>query len=472
MAEDEDQSEDKTCYSFLVQSTDLDMKVVREEQEKDEKISRLLGKIHNGEEVDSRYVLIDGSLYLSPAKEGGCARLFVPETLRSRVLELVHSHRLSGHPGVAKTLRHLGRNFFWPGCRQFVKKFVTDCVVCQRHKGITNRPAPLEVYPSQLLPFHTVSMDIMGPLPVTEEGFKYILVFVDYLSRYTELQAIKEKTSTAVAEALRHRVITRHSCPRVLMSDNAKEFTSEVIQNLCKSYGITKCQVLPYRPASNGLVERANKSIISILRTVITPKTTDWHLVLDDVQMTLNNSVNESVGESPHFILYGYDARMPHIFLDDVEPPRPTYNYEDYVAYRTQRSYNIIKEVREVLTKSTLSRKERFDRDAVVPSAKLGQKVYVARHVKEGPLFKVSSKYEGPFRIVEILKYGKYKLRHCDTGDEKVSHWNHMKIIKDDVDVSFSRGDCENNERVPLQEHDGSAKSPYDLRPRPGSKPK
>ena len=158
--------------------------------------------------------------------------------------------------------------------------------------------------------------------------------------------------------------------------------------------------------------------------------------------MTLNNSVNESVGESPHYILYGYDSRMPQYLLDDAVPPRPTYNYEDYVAYRTKRSYDIIKSVRETLSKATLSRKNKYDKDTVVPSVKLGQKVFVVKHVKQGPLFKVSPKFEGPYRVVQEIKYNKFQLRHVTSGGERVVHWNHLKLIKGDLDVSFMK-ECE-----------------------------
>ena len=116
VAEDEVSSEIKNSYSFTVQTSDLDMSLVRLEQEKDPEIRNLVSKLISGEVVNSNYLLIDGLLYLHPTKEGGCAILFVPRSLRTPVLELVHSHRLSGHPGVAKTVRHLGRNFFWPGC--------------------------------------------------------------------------------------------------------------------------------------------------------------------------------------------------------------------------------------------------------------------------------------------------------------------------------------------------------------------
>ena len=124
--------------------------------------------------------------------------MFIPVNLRTHVLKLVHSHRLAGHPGIAKTVRHLSRNFFWPGCREDTKNFISNCPNCQIHKGVTNKPAPLDMYRSPLFPFHTVSMDIMGPLPVTDEGYQYILVFVNYLSRYTKLCPIKDKSSISL----------------------------------------------------------------------------------------------------------------------------------------------------------------------------------------------------------------------------------------------------------------------------------
>ena len=112
VSEDEKDSHGKYDYCFTIQNVDLDMTLVRVEQEKDSEVRRLMGKLLVDESTSSNYVILDGLLYLKPAKEGGCARLFVPESLRRKVLELVHSHRLSGHPGIAKTMRHLGRNIF------------------------------------------------------------------------------------------------------------------------------------------------------------------------------------------------------------------------------------------------------------------------------------------------------------------------------------------------------------------------
>ena len=453
---EEDNIAHKQFVSFQVQTFDLDMDLVREQQHRDSEVVAIVGDLKLCSNTRQNYELIDGLLYLKPLKEGGSARLFVPKSLRENVLKLVHSHKLSGHPGIAKTIRHLSRSFFWPKSSTDVKNFVLNCPTCQLHKGNRNKPAPLEIYPSQLLPFHTVSMDILGPLPATDDGFKFVLVFVDFLSRYTEIVPIKDRTAVSVAEALRHRVITRHSCPRVLISDNAKEFVSEIFKQICAFYDINKCEIVAHKPSSNGLVERTNKKIIEILRTLIKPTTSDWHLILDDIQLTLNNSINDSVGEAPHYLLYGYDYRMPYALTEDTTPPRNTYNYEDYISYRTRRSFDIVKKTREELLKSSNLRKVRYDKDTVNPAIKLGQKVYVVKPFKDGPLFKASPKFEGPYRVVEILKFNKFNLRHIHTGKERIVHWNNLKLIKHDVDVSFLKRGIESNENPVLPQDDGN----------------
>ena len=195
----------------------------------------------------------------------------------------------------------------------------------------------------------SMCLDTVGPLPTTDNGKKFILVFVDFLSRYTEIVPIKDRTSISVAEALRHRVITRHSCPQTLLSDNALEFTSELFSKLCTFYNIKKCNIVAHKQSSNGLVERTNKKIIEILRTVMTPKTTNWDWWLDDIQLTINNTVNSSTGETPHFRLYGVERCMPFSILDDTVQPRSNYTYSDYVSYRTSQAWDIIKKTRDML---------------------------------------------------------------------------------------------------------------------------
>ena len=83
---------------------------------------------------------------------------------------------------------------------------------------------------------------------------------------------------------------------------------------------------MAHKPSSNGLVERTNKKIIELLRKLVTPKTINWDLCLDDIQLTINNTVNSSTGETPHFILYGVERHMHYSIIDDAIQPKANYN--------------------------------------------------------------------------------------------------------------------------------------------------
>ena len=127
---------------------------------------------------------------------------------------------------------------------------------------------------------------------------------------------------------------------------------------------------------------------------------------------------------------------------------RPIYNYEDYVAVRTSMSISTISKVRDTLLKSAEKRKSVFDIKAIKPNLKIGQKVYVANHIKQGPLYKVSPKFVGPFRVVELLSKGKCKVRSLKDSTVRVTHWNHLKIVKGDVDPFYTMSNVYSSQQV------------------------
>ena len=273
--------------------------------------------------------MINDILYKKARKLGECSRLYIPFSLTPEILKLIHSSRLSGHPGIKKSLRIATHNYFWPNCSKDVERYVKQCITCNLHNGNVNPRACLDKYPTSLSSFQVVAIDHMGPLPTTYHGNKYLLVFDDHLTKYVEIVPVRDRTAGTVAEALMSHIIMRHSCPEVLLSDNAPEFTGEVLRKLCEFYGIKKCETHPYKPRSNGAVERTNRKIKDVLKTVVNHTTVDWDMVIDDLQLTLNNTVNMSTGETTHFLLYGYQKHMPLTLLDDARPPKPSINYCD-----------------------------------------------------------------------------------------------------------------------------------------------
>ena len=142
------------------------------------------------------------------------------------------------------------------------------------------------------------------------------------------------------------------------------------------------------------------------------------------------------------------------------------------MTYRMRKAYVMIKKTRQMLKKSHDMSKSYYDKGTSKPNIKVGSKVYIQKHIKDGPLHKVSAKFEGPFRVVEVLKLNKYKLINVDTGDEKIAHWNHLKIIKHDVGswVKENEVSSTGNNKVEMENekmHERvSHSSPYNLRSR------
>ena len=425
--------------TYTIQEVDLDMELVRLEQRQDQELAGVINGI--SDTVNSEYELIDDILYRRMTDGKGVARLrlCVPKSLVSRVLHLIHSHNLAGHPGIHKSVLMARRNYFWENMVAQIEEYVRQCETCNRFKGNVNKRATLEAYPTELDPWEWVAMDFMGPLPTTPRGNRFLLVFVDYLSRYVELVPTTSRSAICVAEALRHNVVTRHNCPRVLVCDNAKEFTGEVMSKLAEFYGIRKVHTIPYRPMGNGLVERQNRKIIDHLKTIVGNLDECWDVLMDDVAIGINSTVNESTGETPHYILYGTEKRLPTSFLCKNPCVKRVYNYEDYVSVRTSESIRTIARVRENLLSSALKRKEVYDRNAVSAELKVGQKVYALLHVKSGSFPKVAPKFEGPYRVVEVLGRGKYRLKHMSTGDLRVGHWDYLRVVQHDLDPYFEQ---------------------------------
>ncbi len=192
-----------------------------------------------------------------------------------------------------------------------VQKHVDRCVKYAQYKGVPSGPAPIQQYPPPSCPFDCVSMDLLQ-LPSSYQGSKYVVVMVDMFSRCVILAPIKEKT---VAHAVVTKLICEHTAPRLLLSDNGAEFRNEVLAEICTQFGITQAFTVAYHPASNGLVERTNRKILEILRPIVGKFIGTWEDWLPQVAATINASVCESTGQTPHFIVYGVQKRLPYDLL-------------------------------------------------------------------------------------------------------------------------------------------------------------
>ncbi|XP_037774531.1 uncharacterized protein LOC119571186 [Penaeus monodon] len=188
--------------------------------------------------------------------------------------------------------------------------------------GSVSVPSPALTYDIPDRPFQRISVDVLSGFSVSATGNRYLLVFIDNFSRFCELVPIPDKSATTVARAFLENVICRHNTPDEIVSDNGSEFNNSLLHSLCSMLRIKKINILPYRPQANGITERLNRTILSMLQTSLASSTSCWDVWVPIIQMAINSTYHSSLGDTPHFIIYGEDR--PYDLLE--QRPLPVYD--------------------------------------------------------------------------------------------------------------------------------------------------
>ena len=250
---------------------------------------------------------------------------------------------------------------------------------------------------------------------------------MDHFSRYVVLAPLPDKTAFSVARALVRYLFHPFTTPKVLLSDNGTEFRNSLVSDICAQYNITQTFVVAHHPASNGLVERANKKILEVLRHVVQGCHASWDEWIPQVASAINSSINSSIGESPYFVLFGEDKRLPYQLL--LERPTPVYNIDDYAKVHLATSQRIFNHVRTSLDASRQLMVSRQHQHACPPTVAPGDLVFVAEPERSS---KLSPRFSGPLRVLQTELGNKLRVRDLNTGVERVVHVDNCKVVHSD----------------------------------------
>ena len=349
-----------------------------------------------------RFYLEDNVLYVSCLKRDRSIAYTVvlPSSFVQMALKFCHSHPSAGHLGVKGTLRRVRENFYWINLVKDVNIFVKSCHLCHCFKSHKHITPPARRWPSVREKWERVHIDLVGPLPTSLEGHKYIFVLVDTLTRYTFVRALMDKTALSVAKALK-AFIDRFSCPKEIISDNGTEFINHVFKELTDLLHIKHTPILAYRPNANGLVENRNRELISILRYLVVDNPSEWAAMLDTAEFAVNTAFNRSVGDSPYFLVFQQDPRMPYdVFASSQR--LPVYNidcYRTFVCNLARRTFDI---TQRFLDKAKDNQQSQYNIKFRTNETRfnVGDRVYVKR--LQPAQHKFEGRYVGPFRLLQI----------------------------------------------------------------------
>ena len=308
------------------------------EQNGDEHCKNVRNKILENSRLGKYYVEMQGVLHKTATTDSSIKlpkhRIMVPESLKAFVLGQHHNLELHGHQGRKRTTKMVCNRYYWPGMRADISRWVMACSGCRRRK--TTRPMNNGLTQLTLAsePWTVVGIDIYGPLPTTEDGYKWILTIVDQFSRWPIAVPIRSKSSSDIANAVFTHLVTHHGAPKVVLSDMGKELISQGMKQLCALWGIRKVTTGGYNPQGNAFCERFHRYLGSAM-TILKPGeegSAGWELLLPAILFSYRCSENDSTGYSPYFILNGKEPRLPDKLSFSNEEDEPVVYVEEYVS--------------------------------------------------------------------------------------------------------------------------------------------
>ncbi|GFW27160.1 hypothetical protein TNCV_93861 [Trichonephila clavipes] len=373
--------------------------------------------------------LRNGVLYRKFESEDGKTfrwQLVLPRSRIPEVLKELHGSPTGGHFGVMKTLHRVRERFFWGKVRADVEQWCKSCDACSAWKGSKIRSrGKLHRY-NVGAPFERIAFDILGPLPRTASGNKYLLVVMDYFTKWPEVYPIPDQEAPTVAEAVVQHWISRYGVPLQLHSDQGRNFVSAVLKGVCELLGIDKTKTTPLRPQSDGMVERFNRTILNNLSLMVSKNQQDWDQKVPLFLLAYRSAVHEITGYSPSQMLFGRDLRLPCDLLFG-RPSDTSSSPEEYVQNLQARFEDVHNLARERINLSTEKMKTRYETKATGHQFKEGDKVWFYNPTRRKGLSpKLQSHWDGPYTILKIINDVVIRIRKSTNSKPRVVHYDRL----------------------------------------------
>ena len=415
------------------------------EQQSDPLLERIRGLATKGEQLSAgpkgRVTFFWKKGVLCRSFQSGSAKyeqVVVPSKLHRQVMSLAHDSAMAGHMGVKRTLDRVQRNFYWPGVNGDVRRFVSSCDACQRvfPRGKVKKMT-LGKMPLIGEPFRRVGVDLVGPIvPASEGGHRYLLVMVDFATRYPEAVALKSVEAESVAEGL-IEMWTRVGGPKEMLTDRGSQFVGGVMSQVRELLNVKGLVTTPYHAQCNGLVERMNGTLKTMLRKLCKEQPRTWNKWIPALLFAYREVPQESLGFSPFELLYGRTVRGPMQILkelwskEDLEEEVKT--TAEYVVELRNRLEETCALARRSLQSASARYAKHFDKKAKARRVDVGSKVLLLPCKQN----KLELAWQGPFEVVE--KVGECDYRLDVRGKQKLYHINLLKPYLERVSEPVDR---------------------------------
>ncbi|GJR25866.1 reverse transcriptase domain-containing protein [Tanacetum coccineum] len=303
---------------------------------------------------------------------------------------------------------------------------------CQVHKPIPRNPQQKLTPITSPWPFYKWGIDIAGPFPEGPEKVKFLIVAMDYFTKWIEAKPVATITGNQIKKFIWDNIVCRFRLLGEIISDNGKQFRDDPFKDWCEKLYINQHFAFVKHPQTNGLVERANRILGEGIKARLEARSKNWMEELPHVPWAHRTMIKSSNGDTPFSLTYGTEAVIP------AETGMPTIRTAEVDLVQNNEALEInldlLEERREEATireaKSKAKMEKYYNAKVRNTSFKPGDFVYrnndASRAEDTG---KLGPKWEGPYKVMEALGKGAYKLRDRN-GKQLLRTWNISNLNK------------------------------------------
>jgi transposase InsO family protein len=373
------------------------------------------------------YCVKDGDLYRR--RPNGVALKCISTHQDQELLREIHTGECGHHASAATLATKAYRSgFYRPSALGDAAEMVKRCEACQFHaKQIHQLMQELQAIPLTW-PFAVWGLDILGPFPRVQGGYRYLYVTIDKFTKWVEVELVCTIPARSTVKFIRE-LVYRFGVPNRIITDNDSQFTSGLFQEYCTSAGIKICFASVAYPRSNGQAERANAEVLKGLKMRIFNAKLEaydkkWLDNLQSILWSIRTTATKPTGETPFFLVYGAEAILP----TDVKFGSPR-----VLAFDKIHQEDLIKDHLLLLEEARCQAALRAVR------YQQGLRHYHSHHVRartlevgdlvlrrilsREDLHKLSPMWEGPFKVTHITRPGSVQLETVE-GVPVGNLWN------------------------------------------------
>ena len=342
----------------------------------------------------------------------------------------------------------ISNQFFIPNATQKVKQFIQSCNVCSKKPG--RRPTNIPVrQTSAKHPWSCVHMDLMGPMPKSDNGNKYILVMVCNLTRWTAIRCIPTKHAQCVADAC-FDIFCERGPPLSILCDNGREFKNKGLELMLKNLGVHIQYSTPRQPETNGIVERTNQKVKQQLQNW-GGSSSNWEDLIPPIQLTINLEHNRMMNCSPWMAIHGWALqRMEYLDSNVLENMSiDEFSKKQWAKWHSVRMTKFLENIYKRDVQLKLDRYERLKKKNGEETSndesrntliRIGSEVLIEFPQPVGETGKLYNPWKGLFIVVKQLDKNTYLVGHAENSRRHFQvHRKRMRVVNNSNKAVMSR---------------------------------